>query len=50
MTTERRTDDPQINIVTRSRALTGDDRVNEKKEYETTWVRNIAKKSSVFNI
>jgi len=39
MTIEPREDQPCIKIITRSRATTRNDKVNGKKEAESTWVR-----------
>ena len=50
MTTKPRTGEPHINIVTRSGAMTRNDKANGKKEVEATWVRNTTEKSPVFDI
>jgi len=46
MTLEPREDRPRIDIVTRSRAATGNLKSNGKKKVETTWVRKTTKKAS----
>lgn len=50
MTAEPRTDEPRINILTRSGVVTRDDKANGKKEVEATWVRKTTEKVNVFNI
>ena len=48
MTTEMRTDEPRISIVTRRGAVTSSDKMDGKKEYESAWVRKPNKKAPIF--
>jgi len=50
MTTELRTNKPHINIVTRSGAVTGNDKAYGKKEIEATWVRKTTEKALSFDV
>lgn len=50
MIIERRIDEPQISILTRGGATTCSDKANEKKEFESAWVRKTAKEVPIFYI
>lgn len=50
MTTEPRTDEPRIDIVTRNVAATGNDKADGKKVVEDTWVRKTTEKAPMFDI
>ena len=50
MTTKPRTNEPHVNIVTRSGATTRKDKEDGKKETEATWVRNTIEKVPMFDI
>lgn len=50
MTAKPRTDEPLINIETRSGSATRNVKADGKKVVEDTWVRNTTEKASMFNI
>lgn len=46
MIAKPREDQPRIDIVTRIRTVTGNDKADVKKEVEATWIRKTTKKIS----
>ena len=50
MIVEPRTDEPCVNVVTRSGVASGNDKIDGKPEAEAPWVRKTTKKAPTLDI